>query len=212
MCYVKGVGNFQYINGKWEEFNSNSNTFDDVTTSRDGNITTFSFLSKGKVVKNIDILDEDTKYNNEILALTNQKIDNIITYTMDNNNILEFYANGKIIKTLTLVGGNINNDSQPTSGGYYIGDTPPENKDLIWIDTSGSSIDKAFSSVVLDEIRELISSMNKKILALESKIAYLEANGGGNSNTPITPSGNTLIMEDGFGLLLETNKKIILEG
>lgn len=91
-------------------------------------------------------------------------------------------------------------------GGYYFGDTPPDDTSLIWIDTRITSIDQYLDSVILDEFREIISSLNNKIQGLEERVVVLELNQGGtvtSSNVLLTEAGETLLLEDGTELLLE---------
>lgn len=117
-------------------------------------------------------------------------------------------------------------------GGFYEGTTPPENTDLLWIDTSDDEFDSTIESPILDEFRAILSAMQEKINKLEEEVEYLKLNGGGTTPPPvggdyyiITEEGDIFITEDGDEivsedyvesstenyLITETNETIITE-
>lgn len=116
-------------------------------------------------------------------------------------------SNGKDVET--AINELIKNGGNGVVGGcFYVGSTPPEDTSLIWIDTSGKVIDQTFNSIIIDELRAIISTLTNRILELEARVSYLEINGGGGT----TPSeGDCILLEDGSLLLLEDGGKILLE-
>lgn len=90
----------------------------------------------------------------------------------------------------------------------YIGPTPPTDPNIkIWVDTSKQHIDNTFSSLIIQEFRDIISSLTKKVTTLEKEVAYLKAVIGGSDipPDPIEPVTNDtlLVNEDGFLLVNE---------
>ena len=87
----------------------------------------------------------------------------------------------------------------------YIGPTPPTDPNIkIWVDTSKQHVDSSFSSLVIQEFRDIISSLTKKVSVLEKEVAYLKAVVGG-GDIPIEPVTNDILLvnEDGFILVNE---------
>lgn len=90
----------------------------------------------------------------------------------------------------------------------YIGPTPPTDPNIkIWVDTSKQHVDSSFSSLVIQEFRDIISSLTKKVTTLEKEVTYLKAviGGGDIPPGPIEPVTNDtlLVNEDGFLLVNE---------
>lgn len=94
----------------------------------------------------------------------------------------------------------------------YIGPTPPTDPNIkIWVDTSKQHVDSSFSSLVIQEFRDIISSLTKKVSVLEKEVAYLKAVVGGGDIPiepdpgPIEPVTNDILLvnEDGFILVNE---------
>lgn len=103
-------------------------------------------------------------------------------------------------------------DSDSSSGGIYEGDEPPTDTDLIWYDTSDGSIDEKLDSLIIEELKSVISSLSSEITSLKEKVEYLWNNQGNGGSLPSKPSeGDSLLMEDGSYLLLEDGSKILLE-
>lgn len=103
-------------------------------------------------------------------------------------------------------------DSDSSSGGIYEGDEPPTDTDLIWCDTSDGSIDEKLDSLIIEELKSVISSLSSEITSLKEKVEYLWNNQGNGGSLPSEPSeGDSLLMEDGSYLLLEDGSRILLE-
>lgn len=84
-------------------------------------------------------------------------------------------------------------------GRIYIGDTEPEGEEDVWIDMSDLSGDyiNNIESAVIEEFRSVFKNLQSQIIELkqknyelESRIAYIEENGGGNSGGS-SGGGNT---------------------
>ena len=103
-------------------------------------------------------------------------------------------------------------DSDSSSGGIYEGDEPPTDTDLIWYDTSDGSIDEKLDSLIIKELKSVISSLSSEITSLKEKVEYLWNNQGNGGSLPSEPSdGDCLLMENGSYLLLEDGSRILLE-
>ena len=90
----------------------------------------------------------------------------------------------------------------------YVGPTAPTDPNIkVWVDTSKRHVDDTFSSLIIQEFRDVISSLTKKITDLEKEVAYLKAviDGGDLPPGPIEPVTNDMLLvnEDGFLLVNE---------
>lgn len=121
-------------------------------------------------------------------------VDNETPVNAFNMNSIE----NKIIALKNLI------DGQPSA--FYIGITPPENTNALWVDTSSDVEDFSVSNVILEEIRSAMSMMQLKINELEEQITVLISSGGA-----VYPS-NSIVTENGDIFITESGDKIILEG
>lgn len=93
---------------------------------------------------------------------------------------------------------------------YIISDTPPENTDLIWIDTNNDVKDYN-STITMDALFQTLQVFYQEILDLKDRVKYLEEHGGGGGTIVVTrdslllENGEKLILEDGTELLLESD-------
>ena len=97
----------------------------------------------------------------------------------------------------------------------YIGPTPPTDPNIkIWVDTSKQHVDSSFSSLVIQEFRNLISSLTKKVTTLEKEVAYLKAviGGGDIPPGPNEPETNDILLVNENGALLTNEIGQILCG
>lgn len=104
------------------------------------------------------------------------------------------------------------------SNEIWIGTTPPTIEGIkIWIDTSDETLDETFSSSVIDEFKNILTSLTNRVIQLEKEVEYLKANGGGGGvppedpNPPVTTSDNILTFEDGSILTFEDDSILIFE-
>ena len=142
-------------------------------------------------------------------------------------------TNVKESKTYQLIGGIENSNwiektwssgnnqgGQPIPEGYsliWVGKEPPEDKTMLWWDTSDDGIISDESSSDMDTINGLITTINElenKLALLTKRVKYLEENGVVNPDKPDNPDVTTssgLLLEDGTPLLLEDGTPLILE-
>jgi hypothetical protein len=96
---------------------------------------------------------------------------------------------------------------------HYVGELPPADTDITWYDTTSSSIDETLDSLIIKELKSIISDMSSQISYLTEKVEYLlNMQGGdlpGDDNEVVT--GNFLLLENGDLILLEDGNKILLE-
>ena len=112
--------------------------------------------------------------------------------------------------TLENSGWEVNNSGN--NGGFHEGDEPPIDTNLIWYDTSDGSIDEKLDSLIIEELKSVISSLSSEITSLKEKVECLWNNQGNGGSLPSEPSeGDSLLMEDGSYLLLEDGSRILLE-
>lgn len=108
------------------------------------------------------------------------------------------------------------------SNNIWIGTQPPTEEGYkLWIDISDEVLDETFSSAVINEFKNIISSLTNRVVQLEKEVEYLKANGGGttpdNPPTPDKPSttndtlmtfedGSLLTFEDGSIMCFDIDK------
>ena len=105
-------------------------------------------------------------------------------------------------------GGNASSDSSNEKC-FHEGSEPPEDTELIWLDTTEKSIDTKLDSLIIAELRNIISTMSTEITYLKEKVEYLWDNQGNGGSLP--SEGDSLLLENGGYLLLEDGSRILLE-
>lgn len=100
------------------------------------------------------------------------------------------------------------------SNNIWIGTQPPTEEGYkLWIDISDEVLDETFSSAVINEFKNIISSLTNRVVQLEKEVEYLKANGGGGGGTtpdkppipdkPSTTNATLMEFEDGSLLTFE---------
>lgn len=139
---------------------------------------------------------------------------------------------GTTRKLYHLVGGIENNNWQEfksgtgdsgSSGGtvidgyahIWVGDTPPEDTSMIWLDTRSDGIlDDETDINTVNKLISRIAELENTVMLLAKRVAYLEENGvvipGGGGNTEDT-SESIILLEDGTEILLEDGTPLLLE-
>ena len=105
------------------------------------------------------------------------------------------------------------------SNNIWIGTQPPTEEGYkLWIDISDESLDETFSSAVIKEFQNIISSLTTRVIQLEKEVEYLKANGGGGSEPsepdvpPISPTSDILMtFEDGSIMTFEDDSIMCFE-
>ena len=156
--------------------------------------------------------------------------------TLDERNSIPFtrrkegmfcWVGSNVNKVFQLVGG-ITNDcwiefksgSSSSGGGttidgyshIWVGDTPPEDTNMIWLDTRSDGIlDDETDIETVNKLISRIGELENTIALLAKRVAYLEENGvvipGGGGST----SENVILLEDGTEILLEDGTPLLLE-
>ena len=157
--------------------------------------------------------------------------------TLDERNSIPFtrrkegmfcWVGSNVNKVFQLVGG-ITNDcwiefkSGSSSGGgttidgyshIWVGDTPPEDTNMIWLDTRSDGIlDDETDIETVNKLISRIGELENTVSLLIKRVAYLEQNGvviPGGGNTGDT-SENIILLEDGTEILLEDGTPLLLE-
>lgn len=100
----------------------------------------------------------------------------------------------------------------------WIGDKPPEDKNMLWLDTNSDGILEDETDIeTVKKLLNKISDLEIKISLLTKRVAYLEENGVVNPDKPNkpdkpdTPISIGLLLEDGTSLLLEDGTPLLLE-
>ena len=104
---------------------------------------------------------------------------------------------------------------------FHIGDEPPTDNSIAWVDTSEIHESKPLTDNILDEIRasfnklqEKVDSLTKKNIDLEARVSYLEMFGGssgGGSSSGGSSDSLVLTLEDGEQLTFEDGEKLTFE-
>lgn len=148
---------------------------------------------------------------NQIKTSMDLKFDDVSAVNNEGVITFNFLSDGKIIKTVSVNGGSIN---------IYQGDTAPSNDNiLLWIDTNEpDNFTDNIEDRVLEEFRQMILSLNKKIedlqlknIELESRISYIEDNGikpPEPPDPPPDPDGDTVLAFEDDSVLIDENNDI----
>ena len=156
--------------------------------------------------------------------------------TLDERNSIPFtrrkegmfcWVGSNVNKVFQLVGG-ITNDcwiefksgSSSSGGGttidgyshIWVGDTPPEDTNMIWLDTRSDGIlDDETDIETVNKLISRIGELENTVALLIKRVAYLEENGvvipGGGDDT----SESVILLEDGTEILLEDGTPLLLE-
>lgn len=156
--------------------------------------------------------------------------------TLDERNSIPFtrrkegmfcWVGSNVNKVFQLVGG-ITNDcwiefksGYSSSGGgttidgyshIWVGDTPPEDTNMIWLDTRSDGIlDDETDIETVNKLISRIGELENTVALLIKRVAYLEENGvvipGGGDDT----SESVILLEDGTEILLEDGTPLLLE-
>ena len=125
-------------------------------------------------------------------------------------------------------GGGGGGEAVVESNNIWIGTQPPTEEGYkLWIDISDEVLDETFSSAVINEFKNIISSLTARVIQLEKEVEYLKANGGsggGGGSEPIEPDdppispttdtimtfedGSILTFEDGSIMCFDTTKVV----
>lgn len=98
------------------------------------------------------------------------------------------------------------------SNNIWIGTQPPTEKGYkLWIDISDEVLDETFSSAIINEFKNIISSLTNRVVQLEKEVEYLKANGGGGTtpdkpptpDKPSTTNATIMTFEDGSIMTFE---------
>ena len=154
--------------------------------------------------------------------------------TLDERNSIPFtrrkegmfcWVGSNVNKVFQLVGGTTNDcwiefKSDSSSGGgttidgyshIWVGDTPPEDTNMIWLDTRSDGIlDDETDIETVNKLISRIGELENTVSLLAKRVAYLEENGvviPGGGNT----SENVILLEDGTEILLEDGTPLLLE-
>ena len=158
--------------------------------------------------------------------------------TLDERNSIPFtrrkegmfcWVGSNVNKVFQLVGGTTNDcwiefkSGSSSSGGgttidgyshIWVGDTPPEDTNMIWLDTRSDGIlDDETDIETVNKLISRIGELENTVSLLIKRVAYLEQNGvviPGGGNTGDT-SENVILLEDGTEILLEDGTPLLLE-
>ena len=106
----------------------------------------------------------------------------------------------------------------------HIGKTPPDNKDILWIDTRNFFDDEAnidniptfIDTELIQYIVQMVSALARRVNTLETEVIILkrqiaEGGGGGGTDGELNPRYTYLVTEDGFYLATEEGECFVLE-
>lgn len=159
----------------------------------------------------------------ELLSIDTSKLFmGSIGYVIDDKQYYSYSLNGWELMTTGSNGSNDDNDSgiDDTYSHIWIGPTPPENRNMIWIDTNSDGIIEGTSDLnILYSLLNQVSEMEAELVSLRKRVKYLEDNGVAidpepdepTPDDPIEDSDDIILLEDGSELLLEDGSELLLE-
>lgn len=155
--------------------------------------------------------------------------DGFVTFCKENGKRYEYLSSNKEDPktgkwTEFKVGTNESSDSNHDC--YYVGDSEPDDDNVIWFDTGnvgdGDSSEITYDNPIINELVACIRSLQEQVRKLQDDVEYLKMHGGGgsgnNPENPDKPGDGTeevvdvvLALEDGGLFMLEDGGFMILE-
>lgn len=176
-----------------------------------------------EMVKEIDLIDGKLTSVKTFALLnsinTQDLIEGAIAYVVEENKYYSYTSNGWVLMTTGSNGESLDGYSH-----IWVGPTPPENVNMIWIDTSSDGIpDNEDDYKTLLDLLEQVAEMQIEIINLKDRIEYLEKNGvvidpdnppdspPDDPDDPIYDIDDIILLEDGSEMLLEDGTGLLLE-
>ena len=183
------------------------------------NIDLTNFYSKEEIdakLKDIDIdIDLSDYYTKDELDAKLKNIDLSDYYTKDE---LEAFVNSIDLSnyyTKSDVDNLINNLETQGGSCSYVGDTVPEDENLIWFSSSNANPNTfTYDNPVIQELFSCIRGLQAQVNQLIEDVEYLKVHGGGSVTPSPSPSPTEecyLQLEDGGILTLEDGALFLLE-
>lgn len=172
-----------------------------------------NFYANNVLIKSIKIEGGSEIASQEIEQLKNTKVDDITVDTKDGITYIRLFANDTLLKSVEI-----------KTGGeslIHVGaDEPTADNCEVWIDVSddeeyiGSLPDLMLNEIktIINNLQSEVESLKQKIVEHETRILYLEINGGGNSGGSVDKDYIALTLETGEVLTLETGEILTFEG
>ena len=172
------------------------------------------------MVKEIDLIDGKLTSVKTLSLLgsidTKDLIEGAIAYVVEENKYYSYTSNGWVLMT---TGSNSSGGSLDGYSHIWVGPTPPEDVNMIWIDTGSDGIvDDANDYKTLLTLLEQVAEMQIEIVNLRDRIEYLEKNGvvidpdsPDDPDDPVYDVDDIILLEDGSEMLLEDGTGLLLE-
>lgn len=151
------------------------------------------------------------------LPVNESLVEGSIRYVIDDQKYYSYTAaNGWKEMTTSGQGGYIDD----TYSHIWIGTEPPEDNDMLWLDTNTDGIvEEEEDANLLRMVLEQMAEMKNEIASLRRRVKYLEEHGtfdpgAGDDDNPETPEDedDIILLEDGTSILLEDESgELLLE-
>lgn len=179
----------------------------------------------GKVLNANDLISEignriSSVQTFEDLVINETLADGAICYVVDDKKYYS-YTTADGWKEMVTSG-----DGTGGGGGYiddiyshiWIGTEPPENSNMIWVDTNTDGVVESEDDMgLLRQVLSQLADMQAEINSLRRRVKYLEEHGTFDPNEPETPDipvdeDDIILLEDGSSILLEDDSgELLLE-
>lgn len=173
-----------------------------------------SEIGNSSNVSNGNVLSVNTY--EEMLSLDTAKLnDGAICYVSEKETYYSYTTNNGW--NIMVTDNNGNSGSQEDIYSHiWIGPDPPENENMIWLDTNNDGIIETPDDIsLLYQLRDQIIEMQTTINILNARVKYLEENGvvinPDPTPTPTPDEYDILLLEDDTPFLLEDGTDLLLE-
>ena len=158
-------------------------------------------------------------YEDLLSINTNNLFSGSIAYVVNDKTYYSYTPDGWELMT---TGSNNASDADDIYSHIWIGPDPPEDQNMIWIDTNSDGIIEGETDLnLLFALQELVSEMQVELDSLRNRVKYLEENGvvappvipddPDDPNDPIYDEDDIILLEDGTSLFLEDGSDLLLE-
>lgn len=146
-------------------------------------------------------------------------VDGAIRYVVDDKKYYSYTAaDGWKEMTTSGEGGGGGGYIDDIYSHIWIGEEPPENNNMVWVDTTSDGVVEDKNDVsLLYQLLDKFAEMQNEITTLKKRVKYLEENGvfdpgTGDEDDDTSEDFDIILLEDGSSLMLEDDSgEIILE-
>lgn len=157
----------------------------------------------------------------DLLAFNTEHLfDGSIAYVVNDKTYYSYTSSGWELMTTGSSGPGVGDEEDPYAH-IWVGAQPPENQNMVWIDTNSDGILEDESDInLLYRLLEEVNELKTEVVSLRKRVKYLEEHGvvvpddpnqPEDPDDPVVDVDDIILLEDGSELLLEDGSELLLE-